>query len=196
VPEKDLCALFGVSRTPLREALKVLAAERLVSLEPNRGAWVTSVTPEDVREVYPVMGALEGLAAELACDRMTDDEARNLRSLHDQMIDAYRAGSRDAFFRFNQAIHEAILDAARNATLTEQYHGLAARVRQARYVARMTDAQWARAVDEHEAMIRCIETRDGPELARILRLHLRHKAETVLAWVNKAGTGGSPETPE
>lgn len=183
VPEKELCERFGVSRTPLREALKVLASDRLVSLEPNRGAWVTQITLDDVREIYPVMGALEGLAGELACARMSDDEAAELRTLHDEMVSAYRSRDSEAFFMLNQRIHETILRAAHNETLTAQYNALAARVRQARYVARMSDEQWARAVEEHEAMIRCIEGRDGARLSRVLRDHLEHKAETVLAWL-------------
>lgn len=190
VPEQGLCERFGVSRTPLREALKVLASERLVSLEPNRGAWVAAITPDDVREIYPVMGALEGLAGELACERMSDADAVELRALHDKMVAAYRKRDRAAFFALNRRIHETILHAAHNKTLIAQYSGLAARVRQARYVARMTEAQWERAINEHEAMIQKIEARDGAGLSRVLREHLDHKAETVLAWLEEGQTAG------
>jgi DNA-binding GntR family transcriptional regulator len=186
VPEKDLCAYYGVSRTPLREALKVLAADRLVSLEPNRGAWVTRITVEDLEEVFPVMGALEALAGELACEKITDAEVDEIAALHEEMVAQYEAGALDGYFSLNQRIHEAILAAARNETLTVQYRALAARVRQARYVANMTTSRWRQAIEEHEEMLRCLRARDGAALALTLRAHLAHKKETVRDWLRAA----------
>ena len=90
VPEKNLCEQFGVSRTPMREALKVLASDGLVDLKPNRGAWVTLVTTSEVEEVFPVLGALEALAGELACKNITDEEIAAIGTLHDQMVQSYR----------------------------------------------------------------------------------------------------------
>lgn len=185
VPEKELCEAFGVSRTPLREALKVLANDRLISLEPNRGAWVTPITRADVEDIYPVMGVLEGLAGELACARLSDAGIANIRTLHSEMETRYAARDRDGFITVNQQIHEAILAGAGNETLSAQFQSLAIRVRQARYAAPVTEAQWALAFAEHEQMIVCLEARDGAGLARVLRTHLSHKAETVLAWLDK-----------
>ena len=192
VPEKDLCDYFGVSRTPLREALKVLAADRLVSLQPNRGAWVTRITIEDLEEVFPVMGALEALAGELACAKIDDAEIAAIRALHEEMVAAYERGALDTYFALNQRIHEAILAAARNETLTAQYQGLASRVRQARYMANMSRTRWQQAIDEHEEMLRHIEARDGAALSGVLRRHLDHKMETVRDWIEAARDG--PET--
>ncbi|WP_299359804.1 GntR family transcriptional regulator [uncultured Paracoccus sp.] len=183
VPEKDLCALYGVSRTPLREALKVLAMDGLVRLEPNHGAWVSQITIEDLDEVFPVMAALEALAGELACRNITDDEVRAIRVLHDRMVAHYEAHELDGYFATNQQIHEAILAAARNATLSAQYRSLAARVRRARYVANMTPERWARATEEHEAIMRCLEDRNAEGLSAILKQHLRNKLETVREWL-------------
>jgi len=185
VPEKELCEAFGVSRTPLREALKVLANDRLISLEPNRGAWVTPITQADVEDIYPVMGVLEGLAGELACARLSDEGIAEIRALHAEMEAQYAARDRAGFIKINQKIHEAILVGAGNETLSAQFQSLAIRVRQARYAAPVTDAQWALAFAEHEQMIICLEARDGAGLARVLRTHLDHKAETVLAWLDQ-----------
>ncbi len=188
VPERELCEQFGVSRTPMREALKVLASDGLVSLEPNRGAWVSRVTVEELEEVFPVMGALEALSGELACDRISDDGIAEVRRLHEEMVRHYEAGEMAEYFRLNQAIHEAILSAADNATLAAQYRGLAARVRRARYLANMTDSRWRQAVDEHGEMLAALERRDGSALAEILKRHLANKFETVRAWLE--GQGG------
>ena len=77
LPEKTLCEQFGISRTPLREAMRVLATEGLVILTPNRGAKVSEVTVRDVDEMFPIMGMLEALAGELACKNITEDQPIN-----------------------------------------------------------------------------------------------------------------------
>ena len=183
IPEKQLCERFGVSRTPLREALKVLAAERLVILEPHRGAWVSKITVADLEEVFPVMGAFEALAGELACRSITDEEIAKVRWLHDNMVACYEQRDLKGYFEANQKIHGAILTAARNKTLTDQYRALATQVRRARYVANMSDGRWKQATEEHEEIMTCLEVRDGERLARVLRRHLQNKLETVRTWL-------------
>ncbi|HEX9789912.1 MAG TPA: GntR family transcriptional regulator [Kiloniellales bacterium] len=179
VPERALCERFGVSRTPLREALKVLASEGFLHLLPNRGATVTSLTVADMDEVFPVMGALEALAGELACTRITDEQIAEIRALHYQMVLHYTRKELPQYFRLNQRIHELIMDAAGNATLSRLYRGLAGRIRRARYVANMTKVRWDNAVEEHEAILLALSQRDAARLGRILKQHLRNKCETV-----------------
>ena len=183
IPERELCERYGVSRTPMREALKVLAVDGLVWLEPNRGAWVSKITLEDLEEVFPVMGALEALSGELACARISDEEITAIRTTHNEMIAHYKARDLAQYFQSNQAIHEAILSAARNSELTTMYRSLAARVRRARYLANMTDERWAKAVEEHEQILDALAKRQGDALGQILRQHLASKFETVRQWL-------------
>lgn len=179
VPERALCERFGVSRTPLREALKVLASEDLLDLLPNRGATVARVTLADLDEMFPVMGALEALAGELACAHITDEQIAEVRALHYQMVLHYTRKELPPYFRLNQRIHELIMDAAGNATLTRMYRGLAGRIRRARYLANMSTARWDSAVAEHEAILLALSERDAARLSRILKQHLHNKGETV-----------------
>ncbi|MCR9256337.1 MAG: GntR family transcriptional regulator [Alphaproteobacteria bacterium] len=183
VPERELCERFGVSRTPMREALKVLAAEGLVLLEPNRGAWVTRVTIEELEEVFPVMGALEALSGELACERISEAGIAAIEDTHRRMVTHFQAGQLAEYFRANQEIHEAILTAADNATLSAQYKSLASRVRRARYIANMSRERWTKAVAEHEQILAALRTRDGQALARVLKQHLANKFDTVREWL-------------
>ena len=180
VPERELCDRFQVSRTPLREALKVLASEGLLELAPNRGARVAQLTVESVEELFPVMGALEALAGELAAERITTEGLAEIRALHYQMVLHYERRELAPYFRLNQQIHERILDLAGNPTLGALYRGLAGRIRRARYVANMSGARWAQAVAEHEEILRALEARDGVALAAVLKRHLRNKCETVI----------------
>jgi DNA-binding GntR family transcriptional regulator len=181
LPERVLCETLGISRTPLREALKVLAYEGLLDLAPNRGARVAGLTAADVDELFPVMGALEALAGELACARITDTDIAEIRALHYQMILHHTRGERPPYFELNQHIHEKILDAARNPTLTVAYGNLSGRIRRARYTANIDKARWDQAVAEHEEMLEALGGRDGARLAAILKRHLHNKCETVKA---------------
>ncbi len=190
VPEKSLCDQFGVSRTPLREALKVLASDGLVRLEPNRGAWVTQVTVEEVDEVFPVLGAMEALSGELACKHITDAEIDAVRALHAQMLESYERRDLDAYFSINQEIHRAILLAARNGTLTTSCQALALRMQRARYMANMTEGRWFEAVQEHEKILEYLVARDGRNLAATLLNHMEAKRASVVKWLE------AQETPD
>jgi DNA-binding GntR family transcriptional regulator len=183
VPEKDLCKQFGVSRTPLREALKVLASEGIVTLRPNRGAMVSALTTEELEEVFPVMGALEALSGEIACKRITEREVQTIRKLHEAMVQHWKNGELQPYFRLNQRIHEAILEATRNDTLKSIYRGLSGRILSARYIANMSPERWAKAVEEHEAILKALDGRDGAKLSRILKAHLANKLATVKDWL-------------
>lgn len=187
VPEKELCDTYGVSRTPLREALKVLATDGLLTLEPNRGAWVSKITEEDLEEVFPVMGALEALAGELACRKITEVEIEKVARLHDEMMHHYVNRRLRDYFVTNQKIHETILEAARNQTLATQYRSLTARVRRFRYIANMSDARWQRATEEHVLILEHLRNRDGEALSAVLRVHVQNKLDTVRDWLAQRG---------
>lgn len=177
--EKELCEQFGVSRTPLREAMKVLATEGLVLLTPNRGCTVAKLTLADLDEAFPIMGALEALSGELACQHITDAELDRIQELHERMVRKYEAGALRDYFKLNEQIHQMILDAARNPTLAQMQLSLSGRVRRARYMANMSPARWRKAVEEHERILEVLKARDGKRLAVLLKEHLANKLQTV-----------------
>ena len=156
IPERDLCEKLQISRTPLREALKVLAAEGLVQLLPNRGSRAARLTDKDMRDLFEVCQGLEALAGELACERITDAEIADVAAAHAAMVRHY--GDRDLlqYYRCNRYIHEAIIAAACNPVLSGLYDSVTARIRRARYVTPMTPRRWALAVQEHEAILNAL----------------------------------------
>ena len=178
-PEKLLCMRFGVSRTPLREALKVLASEGLIDLYPNRGAVIATLEMSALEEMFPVPGHLEAMAGELACAHITEDEIAEVRAPHYQMVVYFRRGDWPEYFRVNQQIHNLILTAARNKALAGVHRTLAGRIRHARYVANVTQGRWVKAVEEHEEILVALASRDGPRLAAPLKRHLANKFEAV-----------------
>jgi DNA-binding GntR family transcriptional regulator len=181
IDEKDLGARFGVSRTPLREALKVLASEGLVTLIPHRGAMVTGLDIEELAAAFPVMGTLEALAGELAAQHATEWEIAEVARLQGQLVDLHRAGDLRGYFEINKLIHEIILGAARNPVLTQLYGQVALKVRRARFTANMSAERWAEAIAEHEEILQALKGRQAKKLSTILRSHLDHKFETVRA---------------
>jgi DNA-binding GntR family transcriptional regulator len=183
--ERQLCDQLGISRTPLREALKVLASEGLVELLPNRGARVARLDESDIENMFEVMGALEALAGTLACRRIDDAELAEIGALHYEMMAQYTRRDLPAYFRLNQAIHAAIVAAARNPILAATYHNLAGRIRRARYFANLSDERWQHAVAEHTAILDTLRARDGARLAQLLAEHLRNKSAVLR---------GEPET--
>src|SRR5437899_11527418 len=127
--------MLGMSRTPLREALKVLASEGLVELLPNRGARVRQLSEHDLGELFDVMGGLEALAGRLACENITDAEIAEIERLHYEMYGFYLHRDMHGYFRINQLIHQKIVEASCNATLLAAYANFAGRIRRIRYSA-------------------------------------------------------------
>ncbi len=172
--ERVLCERLHVSRTPLREALKVLSHEGLVELLPNRGARVVKLTPEDVRHLFEILGALESLAGRLACQHITEAEMCEIKAVHYHMQAQFIRCDLPDYFRDNQEIHKRIVAAARNPVLITMYENLNCRL------LRETDRdRWATAMREHELIIDALSRRCADELAELLQQHLNHKYEAV-----------------
>ncbi|MEL6511153.1 MAG: GntR family transcriptional regulator [Pseudomonadota bacterium] len=175
VPERELCEQLGVSRTPLREALKVLANEGLIVLESNRGARVSNVTMEELEAAFPVVAALEGLAGELACAKASDAEIDQLVARHHDMFRCYENGDRPGYFKANRDIHNTLFEAARNPVLSQHYTMVSSKVERARLLANVSDSRWAQAVEEHRGLLKAIQARDGARLSALLNTHLNNK---------------------
>jgi DNA-binding GntR family transcriptional regulator len=184
--ERVLCERLGISRTPLREAIKLLASEGLVELLPNRGAIVSRLDPAALAETLEVMGALESLAGELACRRASKPRIAEIRALHEKMLARHARGDLTGYFRYNQAIHMEIVEASGNAKLALMYRQMNANVRRARYMANLSKERWDAAVREHEAIIAALEARDATQLRQLLQDHLAQKLAAVITAVQKA----------
>ena len=179
--ERVLTARLGVSRTPLREAIKLLATEGLVELLPNRGAVVAPIDPTRIAETFAVMGALESLAGELVCTRASDERIAEIRALHYEMLAMHARRDLAGYFRYNQAIHLKIVEASGNPVLAHTYRQLNANVKRVRYMANLSPERWDAAVKDHEAILAALAARDSARLKELLRDHLSAKLATVLA---------------
>src|SRR3984893_2973766 len=114
IPERELCERFKISRTPLREALKVLAAEGLIDLLPNRGARVRQFSEADIRNLFEMISGLDFVAGRMACARITDEEFSEVERLHHEMYGFYLRRDMHGYFQCNQLIHQKIVTSSRN----------------------------------------------------------------------------------
>lgn len=189
--ERALGERLGVSRTPLREALRLLAADGLVVLQPNRGAQVVSLSEADVRESFEVMSGLEAQSGELACLRITAGEVAEIKALTFEMLACHARRDLPSYYRINHAIHHLINRAAGNRLLTEVYERLNRRIQNLRFRSNFDHDKWSRAAHDHSMMVEALEARDGARLGAILRAHLIQKGDTVLELVRAAARGTS-----
>jgi DNA-binding GntR family transcriptional regulator len=179
--ERELCAELHVSRTPVREAIKLLAAEGLVDLVPNRGAVAVKLTEAAVLNAFEVLALLEGASGELAAERISNDELAAVRALHHEMKSCFARRDLSGYYRLNARIHTAINEAARNPVLSSTYRSINARVQSLRFRTNQNEAKWKRAMKEHELMLDALAAHDAAALQQLLVQHLHHKRDTVLA---------------
>jgi DNA-binding GntR family transcriptional regulator len=178
--ERELCETLGISRTPLREAFKVLAHEGLIELSPNRGATVATMSEAEIREMFELMSGLEAFSGELACERITPAEIAEIKSLHYAMLACRAQNDLAGYYSRNQAIHDRINEAARNPALRQVYVSINHRLQALRFRSNYQIPKWDRAIHDHEDMLEALDARDGKRLSAILRHHLLEKRDAVL----------------
>lgn len=178
--ERELSERLQVSRTPLREAVKMLAAEGLVELLPNRGAVVAQMSEQDVIHTFEVIAGLEGMAGELAAQRIQDAELAEIRALHFEMLAAHARRDLPTYYRLNARIHAQINAAARNPVLTQTWETVNARLQALRFRSNLDEGKWQQAVREHDRMVELLAARDAPGLRDLLISHLLVKRDAVL----------------
>jgi DNA-binding GntR family transcriptional regulator len=189
--ERELSELLHVSRTPLREAIKMLAAEGLVELLPNRGAIAVSLTERDIQDTFEVMAGLEGLAGELAAQRITPQELAEIQAMQFEMMAAYTRRDLSGYYTLNARIHDAISAAAKNPVLDTVYRQVNARLQALRFRSNQDGEKWKRAVKEHEKMIEALAAHDGAAMRQVLLDHLRNKRDVVLEQLREARQGSA-----
>ncbi|NRB16867.1 MAG: GntR family transcriptional regulator [Rhodobacteraceae bacterium] len=173
----ELAQELDVSLTPLREALKVLAGEKLVELMPNRGARVAAMTVEGVQELFTVIAGIEALAAELAAERITEEEMAEIQAEHAKMALHHQRGERDEYFNLNRKIHDMIVTFAGNETLTQIRAQLSIQAERARFLSVASGTHRMEAMKDHEDLMDAFHARDSKKAHEIWRQHLISSGE-------------------
>jgi len=179
IDEPALCTRMAISRTPLREALKVLTAEGLMRHEPRRGCFVNEVTERDLDEIFPVIALLEGRCAYEAAARVSDADLRALDGLHQRLRDCAQAGHIAAYYEANHVIHEAIIELADNRWLAQVMADLRQTLRLSRQQSLRVEGRMEQSLSEHMAVFAALQARDGSGAEAAMRTHLLRQREAL-----------------
>jgi DNA-binding GntR family transcriptional regulator len=179
IVERQLSSELRISRTPIREGLKLLERDGLVSISRHRGAEVTTFTPQEALQLFDVISVLEGLAARRTAQNIDAVTLERLEDLHSQMVFHYGRSQIDPYFTVNSVIHDIVVSACGNPELAATHARLMLRARRGRYMAIMSPERWRRSVAEHEALMAALRARDPDSAAEAWTAHLRHTGETL-----------------
>jgi len=172
IPERETASALGVSRTPLRESLRILASEGLVEIAPNRAPRVADPSLEELEDLLQVQGALEALAGELACEKATSAQLDAIEAQEREMRKTSGKSEPLAFFQRDMAFHKAIVVASRNRVLIEAHATNNARLWRARFISSRQQVNRPATLDQHERIAAALAGRDRVETAAALREHL------------------------
>lgn len=192
IDEKEMCAAFDVSKTPLREALKVLVSEGRVTHRQYNGYRVAAIDLDDLASTFEVLHGLETMAGELVQQRVSGTQLAAIGAKHRRMAECHNAGKRLEYFRLNQQIHQMIVDAAANPVLSTIYATLMSKVHRARGAANTDMLRWSESMEEHEAILAALDDPTHADLPQILRAHSENTAREVLAVLNRMRTDTAP----
>lgn len=180
IDEVTLCELWSISRTPLREALKVLTAEGLVRHEPRRGCFVNEVTQQDLDDIFPVIALLEGRCAFDATQRATPADVQALEVWHQRLQQHADAGRINDYYEVNFAIHEAIIQLANNKWLAQTIDGLRKILKLARLQQLHAPGRLKQSLAEHLAIFAALKAGDAAGADTAMRNHLLQQREALL----------------
>jgi DNA-binding GntR family transcriptional regulator len=177
IDELKLADEYGISRTPLREALKVLAAEGLVTMKVRRGAYVTEVNDKDLRDVYHLLSLLESDAAGVVATQASDSELQELQTLHAELEAA--VGDRDKFFAVNERFHMRLLDIADNRWRNQMVADLRKVMKLNRHNSLLKSGRIEESLAEHAAIVAALARRDAAAAAQCMREHFTNGLEAA-----------------
>ena len=187
VPERDLAEGLGISRTPLKDALRILEVEGLIEYSATRRPRVADPSVEELRDYITVLGGLEALAGEIACKVATDEE---IAAICDQEQAMYRPGRSDMeFFHKDMDFHSAIVAAARNAPLQETHRQYNARLWRARFMSSRHPDRRDNTFAEHARIAKALSQRDAEKVSKALRRHFDSTIENIIR-IRAAQDGG------
>lgn len=187
IDEPALAEQLGISRTPLRESLKLLAAEGLVQLDAGRGSRVTRLSLEDLNQLFPVMAMLEGRCAYECVRRIDDAGVARLEALHADMEEAATLGDIARYYGNNYLIHELVQDYAGNPWLIRVTHDLHRILKMHRGRQLLTPGRMTQSLSEHRALMDCVRRRDADGAESIMNQHLLSQGQALAAYVAAGG---------
>jgi DNA-binding GntR family transcriptional regulator len=179
IKENELCALMDISKTPLREALRVLSAEGLIRLIPNRGSYVTTPTIEEIKEMFDVMSVLEGVGARAAAKKMNDKDFEKLENFHHQLEKHSKRKDQGRYIHFNNLYHAFVQELAGNGTLNQIVNGLRQKILLYRFKSLNLSGRFEQSIQEHRDLLEAFRKRDADKVESLMKSHIKKQSEAL-----------------
>lgn len=186
IDEQALAVQYGISRTPLREALKVLASEGLVTLKPRRGCYVTEISVQDLNDIFPLLGVLEGRCAFDATRKAGPRDLRQLEEIHDRLEQAAARGQTERFFEANQVFHSTVQSLAGNRWAKQMIEDLRKVVKLTRFLSLSLKGRLEDSLNEHRVIIKAMQSGDAEAAERAMVAHLNSAREALIRDIQAA----------
>ena len=187
VAEPELAERFGISRTPIREAFRQLESEGYLTVIPRKGAVVTSLSERDVEEFYAIKSILEGYAARMAAEKMTQKDIDRLEAINDRLELLAQQGDVKTFFRVHNEFHETFIRAAENEKLLELINQLMMKFNRLRMASLSLPGRMEISVEEHRNMIQAFKNHDGDKADSLVRHAATIGADVLIQSMSQAG---------
>jgi DNA-binding GntR family transcriptional regulator len=178
--ERELAERLNVSRTPIREAIRRLAADGLVELIANRGAIAVQLSIDDVIHTFDVIAELEGYSGELAAKNISDSTLSELEALQYEMMASYARRDLSSYYKLNLQIHRLINQAANNPVLASLFSQVNSRIEALRFRSNQDGVKWEKAVEEHQEMLDALKARDSARMRKVMITHVTNKRDVVV----------------
>lgn len=180
IDEQALATTYGISRTPLREALKVLVSEGLVTLKPRRGCYVTEVSQDDLDEIFPVIALLEGRCTFEATQKMSGEDLADLEAIHERLEQSAAEGNIENFFEANQDFHNAVQKLAGNRWLLQVITDLRRVLKLNRHHSLFVEGRLNQSLEEHRGILAALRNRDAAQAETLMNAHLRAGRQALM----------------
>jgi DNA-binding GntR family transcriptional regulator len=179
IKENVLCDMMGISKTPLREALRVLSAEGLIRLVPNRGSYVTTPTFEEIKEMFDVMRVLEGVCARTAVEKMRDRDLSKLEKLHQKLEKNFRRKDQKEYIHQNNLYHAFVQELAGNKTLNQIVNGLRQKILLYRFQSLNLPGRFEQSIQEHRSLLAAFRDKDPKKAEMLMKSHLKKQCDAM-----------------
>jgi len=185
--EIQLAEELGVSRTPVREALRKLELEGFIVMVPRKGAYVADISFKDIADVFEIRAALEALAAGLAAERITDEELEEMERLVAEKAEAIANQDMEKLIKVDTMFHEAIYKASRNQRLTSIISNLREQIQRYRTTSLAYPGRMQRSLEEHRSIVEAIQSRDSQIAQQVAREHIENAENSIIEAIKKDG---------
>ncbi len=187
IVEKQLCDALGISRTPLREALRILKSEGLIDLLPHRGAYVAQPSMQDIRELFDVMSILEGACARVASQKMSNADFARVDKLHQKLEKHFEQKDHEKYLEVNHKFHSLIQEMAGNKLLNELLDGLRQKILLYRQRQLFQPDRFEASMNEHRLLLEALRKRDADAVESLMKTHLMNQCEALRTLYDDAG---------